>query len=97
MPVTEKIGRRNSIPVIYTRGTHYQVGFDVGRTFSGLIQSFVAACGPLNKEFLPLYETDAGKKVYQETLDAVQHNFPQYIKELQGTADGSKVPFHKVQ
>nr|CAD7400886.1 unnamed protein product [Timema cristinae] len=61
-----------------------------GRTFSGLIQSFVAACGPLNKEFLPLYETDAGKKVYQETLDAVQHNFPQYIKELQGTADGSK-------
>ncbi|CAG2054507.1 unnamed protein product, partial [Timema podura] len=67
-----------------------------GRTFSGLIQSFVAACGPLNKEFLPLYETDAGKKVYQETLEAVQHNFPQYIKELQGTADGSKVPFHKV-
>nr|CAD7435222.1 unnamed protein product [Timema monikensis] len=69
---------------------------DTGRTFSGLIQSFVAACGPLNKEFLPLYETDAGKKVYQETLDAVQHNFPQYIKELQGTADGSKVPFHKL-
>nr|CAD7457612.1 unnamed protein product [Timema tahoe] len=69
----------------------YHRAEDQGRTFSGLIQSFVAACGPLNKEFLPLYETDAGKKVYQETLDAVQHNFPQYIKELQGTADGSKL------
>jgi hypothetical protein len=29
MPVVEKIGRRNSIPILYTRGTHYEVGFDV--------------------------------------------------------------------
>ena len=25
----EKIGRRNNIPILYTRGTHYEVGFDV--------------------------------------------------------------------
>jgi hypothetical protein len=30
MPAVEdKIGRRNSIPILYTRGTHYEVGFDV--------------------------------------------------------------------
>jgi hypothetical protein len=29
MPVVEKIGRRNSVPILYTRGTHYEVGFDV--------------------------------------------------------------------
>jgi hypothetical protein len=35
MPVVEKIGRRNSIPILYTRGTHYEVGFDVvGQNFS---------------------------------------------------------------
>lgn len=29
MPATENIGRRHSIPIIYTRGTYYDVGFDV--------------------------------------------------------------------
>lgn len=35
MPVVENIGRRSSIPILYTRGTHYEVGFDVvGQNFS---------------------------------------------------------------
>jgi hypothetical protein len=46
---------------------------------------------------LPLYETDAGKKVYKETLTSVHKNFPQYVREMEGTADGAQVPFHKVQ
>jgi hypothetical protein len=46
---------------------------------------------------LPLYETDAGKKVYEETLASVSKNFPQYVREMEGTADGAQVPFHKVQ
>ncbi|PSN31332.1 hypothetical protein C0J52_24052 [Blattella germanica] len=96
MPAIEKIGRRNSIPILYTRGTHYEVGFDIGRTFSGLIQNHLAASDPLNKVYLPLYETDAGKKVYQETLNSVRKNFPQYVKEIEGTADGAKVPFYKL-
>ena len=29
----ENIGRRNSIPVIYTRGTHYEVGYDIVSDF----------------------------------------------------------------
>jgi hypothetical protein len=45
---------------------------------------------------LPLYETDAGKKVY-ETLMSVRKNFPQYVREMEGTADGAKVHFHRVQ
>lgn len=35
-------------------------------------------------------------KVYDETLQTVTQSFPQYIKELQGTADGAQVDFHKV-
>jgi hypothetical protein len=29
MPAVEDIGRRRCIPIIYTTGTHYEVGFDV--------------------------------------------------------------------
>lgn len=68
-----------------------------GRTFSGIINSFVASSGSLNDEYLPLYETDVGRRAYEETLAAVKNNYPQYIDELQGTADGAKVPFHKVR
>jgi hypothetical protein len=35
MPVVEKIGRRNCIPILYTRGTHYEVGFDVVSKYLG--------------------------------------------------------------
>jgi len=52
--------------------------------------------GPLNEVYLPLYETPEGRKVYDDTLEVVQKNFPQYVEEIQGTADGAKVPFHKV-
>lgn len=96
MPVTESIGRRQCIPIIYTRGTHYEVGFDVGRTFSGIIQSFVNNFKVLNEEFLPAYETVEGRKAYEDTLNCLKANYPQYVKELEGTADGANVPFHKL-
>ncbi|XP_017753141.1 PREDICTED: uncharacterized protein LOC108545855 isoform X2 [Eufriesea mexicana] len=93
---TQDIGRRHAIPVIYTRGTHYDVGFDIGRTFSGLIQEFVSIYQPLNETYLPLYETEAGRKIYDETLACVEEQFPGYLKEIQGTADGANIPFYKL-
>ncbi|XP_078042397.1 C45 family peptidase tan [Augochlora pura] len=90
------IGRRHAIPVIYTRGSHYDIGFDIGRTFSGLIQSYLNIYKPLNETYLPLYETEAGKKVYEETLSCVEQQFPGYLREIHGTADGANVPFHKL-
>ncbi|XP_026464443.1 uncharacterized protein LOC113367028 [Ctenocephalides felis] len=92
----DKLGRRHCIPIIYTRGSHYDVGFDIGRTFSSLIASLLEISVPLNESYLPLYETAAGRKVYDDTLCAVKKRMPQYIEELEGTADGAKVPFHKL-
>lgn len=96
MPVSEYIGRRNCIPIIYCRGTHYEVGFDVGRSFSGLIHSLLGSSDTLNKVCLPLYDTPEGREVYESTLASVKENFPQYVREIEGTADGAKVPFHKL-
>ncbi|KAK9882075.1 hypothetical protein WA026_018921 [Henosepilachna vigintioctopunctata] len=67
-----------------------------GRTFGSLINSFVRGCETLNKEYLPAYETPEGKQAYDDTLTNLKRNFPQYIKELEGIADGAKVPFHKL-
>uniref|UniRef100_A0A336M098 CSON009422 protein n=1 Tax=Culicoides sonorensis TaxID=179676 RepID=A0A336M098_CULSO len=97
MPVTQNIARRQCIPIIYTRGTHYDVGYDVGRTFGAIIKNFLQLSNPLNESYLPLYNTDEGRKVYNETLESVKKSFPQYIQELEGTADGAQVEFHKVR
>mgnify|MGYP000577815299 CR=1 FL=1 len=43
-----------------------------------------------------MYETDAGRKAYEDTFAVVNQSFPQYVRELEGIADGAKVPFHKV-
>ncbi|XP_044731863.1 uncharacterized protein LOC123294784 [Chrysoperla carnea] len=92
----DNIGRRQCIPIIYTRGTHYEVGFDVGRNFAAIIKEFLETSRPLNDEYIPLYETKEGRKVYDETLECVKKNFPQYIRELEGTAEGAQVPFYKL-
>lgn len=95
-PQIKNIPRRQAIPILYTRGTHYDVGFDVGRTFAALIKNFLQLSGPLNDTYLPLYNTDEGRKVYNATLESVKKSFPQYIRELEGTADGAQVEFHKL-
>lgn len=37
------------------------------------------------------------ERVYKETLDCVTQSFPQYVRELQGVADGAQVEFYKVK
>lgn len=92
----KNIPRRQAIPILYTRGTHYDVGFDMGRTFGSIIKSFLQLSQPLNEVYLPLYATEEGKTAYNETLESVKQSFPQYIRELQGVADGAQVEFHKL-
>ncbi|XP_058808212.1 beta-alanyl-dopamine/carcinine hydrolase isoform X2 [Phymastichus coffea] len=69
---------------------------NIGRTFAKIIRDFVDQYGPLNETYLALYETPDGRRVYDETLACVEEQFPQYLREIRGTADGSGVPFYKL-
>ncbi|XP_070166732.1 beta-alanyl-dopamine/carcinine hydrolase [Polyergus mexicanus] len=94
--ISKSISRRNAVPIIHVRGTHYEIGFDIGRTFAKMIQDFVDIYSPLNETYLPLFATEKGKNVYEETLGAVKKQFPQYVREIEGTADGANIPFYKL-
>ncbi|VVC86170.1 uncharacterized protein LOC126978819 isoform X2 [Leptidea sinapis] len=89
----EQIGRRRAVPVIYLRGSHYEVGYDVGRTFSSLIKDFIDTYANL-RDFEKEYKTDAGRNAYEITLANMKKKYPFYINEMQGVADGAKVPFN---
>lgn len=34
--------------------------------------------------------------IYNSTLESVRKSFPQYVRELEGVAEGAQVEFHKV-
>ena len=61
-----------------------------------MINDFLENYKPLQESYLNLYETPEGRKVYEETLDCAREQYPQYVREIEGTADGSGVPFYKV-
>lgn len=67
-----------------------------GRTFSSIIQNFLKSFKLLEDEYVPQYATPKGRRNYEETLAACKKYFPQYVRELEGIADGAKVPFEKV-
>nr|CAH7751418.1 unnamed protein product [Callosobruchus chinensis] len=94
MPVTDSTGRRQCIPILYTKGTHYEVGYDMDllRHDPQLLEDQYLAEQMLSS----LLRHAEGRKAYEDTLNCVKANFPQYIRELEGIADGARVPFHKL-
>ncbi|XP_028033174.1 uncharacterized protein LOC114245264 isoform X1 [Bombyx mandarina] len=90
-----QLGRRHAVPVIYVRGSHYEVGFDVGRTFSSVIKSFISNYANL-RDFEREYKTDTGRDAYDKTLANMEKRFPYYVKEIRGVADGANVPFYQL-
>ncbi|XP_013410380.1 uncharacterized protein LOC106173714 [Lingula anatina] len=91
-----KLKRGGSLPVLYARGTHYEVGYQVGRVFKSLIQDYVERDGFLQKTLVPYYNTADGNRVFQRYLHASETVYPQYIEELRGIADGAQLDFNQV-
>lgn len=61
-----------------------------------MIQEYIEEATYLKEELLPAYNTAKGRRIYEDTLNLVNEKLPQYVRELQGVADGSQVPFHEV-
>ncbi|ODM94332.1 hypothetical protein Ocin01_12347 [Orchesella cincta] len=86
----------NVVPVLYARGTNYQVGFSIGSAFGSLIHDFLRDLPFYNKAVLPFYQLPEGRRAYENVLQICKAQFPQYVKEIEGTADGAGIPFYKV-
>lgn len=67
-----------------------------GRTFSAIIKNYVNEYVML-RDFEREYKSKRGWAAYEQTLANMKQRYPYYIKEIQGIADGSGVPFHQVR
>ncbi|XP_050418440.1 beta-alanyl-dopamine/carcinine hydrolase [Patella vulgata] len=82
-----------SLPVLYTTGTHYDVGYNTGVTFSNNIRQYVNSSKRICEKIKPYYDTQEGRELYDIFLKATEDSYPQYCRELRGISDGSGVPF----
>uniref|UniRef100_A0A2C9KS79 Peptidase C45 hydrolase domain-containing protein n=1 Tax=Biomphalaria glabrata TaxID=6526 RepID=A0A2C9KS79_BIOGL len=85
-----------SLLLLYTTGTYYEVGYSIGSTFSERINRYWNESESLIKCDLPFYETLRGQEYFNTALKVCEMNFPQYIQEIRGLADGAKMPFDHV-
>ncbi|CAG0889689.1 unnamed protein product [Cyprideis torosa] len=84
-----------AIPIVHVRGTHYEIGQQVGWTFRHMIQDTLNTSTQLS-DMENLFEGEAGAGNYQDFLDRVKAEFPAYLKELEGMVKGADVPFRKL-
>lgn len=76
-----------------TRGTFYDVGYNVGLQFAPKIQNFFEGC---QKPVVAFYDSPVGREFYEKNLRVCQTAYPQYVSELRGLADGSGTAFEHI-
>jgi len=78
----------------YSGTSHYEFGLAMGKQFAEKIQARMSISRQMQDSLLPFYNTDEGQTIYNKFVQTHQKTFPHYMSEMQGIADGSRVPFH---
>ena len=90
-----KLGAQ-SLPIVYAKGTYYEVGYCIGHTFAKRINDwFEDSIGPIIF-FRRFYDDADGKMVVEQYLETTEKAFPEYVQEMRGMADGSGAKFHDI-
>jgi isopenicillin-N N-acyltransferase-like protein len=91
--LTKRVHPPDRIPLIEARGSHFEVGREIGRQCQPLIKESLVTL----RKGLPKGITWSGmiqhSKVY---LEFSRKAYPQYLEELKGIAEGADAPFNEV-
>ena len=69
-----------------------KMGYEIGKRFSYVIKSRLAADLTLQDQLLPFADSDLGKPLINALCENNRSKFSRYWDELVGTAEGSGVP-----
>ena len=86
----------NTIEQLEVSGSHREVGRYIGIHFAGVIHRLFDKYDLLQKQILPFLKSSTGQCFFQSYLELHRKQFPQYIAELEGMADGSGRPFEEI-
>lgn len=96
MSIEAPVKKLNSLPMLYTRGTHYEVGYQIGSTFKERIHGFHQTSERVQKYLTSFLNSKEGNEIYKAYLDTTKKEFPYYIKEIEGIAEGAEMPFEHI-
>lgn len=78
------------------RGSHFEVGLAIGKSFSRQIKRALANNTDLQNTYLPFHHSSEGKRKYEKLIQLHRLRFPQYISELEGISKGAGVSFEEL-
>jgi isopenicillin-N N-acyltransferase like protein len=79
------------IPMITVRGSHYEVGRQIGEELRPTMQRMLSTLGTGLPAGVALEDLRQQGRIYLAHSRAV---YPQYVRELEGIAAGANLPFH---
>ncbi|NOX19087.1 MAG: hypothetical protein GXO87_12505 [Chlorobi bacterium] len=79
-------------PYVEVSGSNYEIGKKIGEHFKPIFEEFFRLNEAMIQNLLGLAESEP-EKYYNPFYNAAIENFPQYVDELKGMADGSGIPF----
>lgn len=85
-----------ALPVLFTRGSHYDIGYAIGAMFRERIHQFYQHSTLVQQGLLPFYDCKAGRSIFASYLKNVTKAFPDYLKEIRGMADGCGMAFENI-
>jgi isopenicillin-N N-acyltransferase-like protein len=89
----KSISMKNDIPLIEARGSHREVGRQIGRGCQAQIRRLLGQLGRDLPNGISWADMLAENRRY---LQYSRQVYPQYIEELEGIAEGADVPFDEV-
>ncbi|KAL3854885.1 hypothetical protein ACJMK2_014121 [Sinanodonta woodiana] len=84
------------LPLLFTRGTHYEVGYSIGSVFQDRIRKYFNSSTHVQSRLLRFYDTQRGRDIFAEYLVGGESCFPQYVTEIRGIADGCGMSFEHI-
>jgi len=78
------------------QGSGHALGVAIGQRFDTRIAASLAGDQVLRALLLDVHRRDAGQSLFERLLALHRARFPQYVRELEGLAQGARVPFEEL-
>ena len=94
----DRASSKKSLEIIYTYGTHRQMGQQIGEAFpEKIVHSIENAKKLLSDAYDDLQLNWEGARIQaKKYIPFAEERYPQYVDEMRGMADGAKVPFDDI-
>lgn len=80
-------------PLVEVEGSNYEIGYQIGKRFEDRIKRCINQSSKITDLIAHAKEKP---QIKDQVESIVKYQYPQYIKEIEGIADGARVPYESI-